>query len=81
MVNNMAAKKVEKKTKGYIVTVKGNPNFVGIGAGGVQFAQGKAEITSARMAAWFREHEGYEVKEIEIADPGDAGENASNSAE
>lgn len=57
----MAAK---KKTKGYIITVKNNPNFVGIGAGGVQFANGKAKIASERMAAWFNEHEGYEVKEI-----------------
>ena len=53
-----------KKAKTYVVTVKNNPNFVGIGAGGVQFAQGKAEITSDRMAAWFREHPGYEVKEV-----------------
>lgn len=66
----MATKKTEKKVKGYIVTVKNNPNFVGVGAGGVQFANGKAEITSERMANWFREHDGYEVKEVvkEVAD-------------
>ena len=55
-----------KKEKKYIVTVKNNPNFVGIGAGGVQFAHGKAEITSDRMAAWFREHPGYAVKDIAV---------------
>ena len=61
----MAAKAAETKVKTYIVTVKNNPNFVGIGAGGVQFANGKAEGVSERMAAWFREHPGYEVKEAE----------------
>ena len=52
-----------KKVKTYTVTVKNNPNFVGIGAGGVQFANGKAVGVSERMAAWFREHPGYEVSE------------------
>lgn len=53
-----------KKVKTYSVTVKNNPNFVGIGAGGIQFANGEAKTTSERMANWFREHPGYEVKEI-----------------
>lgn len=66
------AAKTKKNVKGYIVTVKNNPNFVGIGAGGVQFANGKAEITSERLANWFREHDGYEVKEVEVDAP-DAG--------
>ena len=48
---------------GYIVKVKNNPSFCGIGAGGVQFANGEAHITSDRMAEWFREHNGYEVTE------------------
>lgn len=47
--------------KGYIVKVKPNPAFCGIGAGGVQFANGEAHVTSERMAEWFREHNGYEV--------------------
>lgn len=58
-----AQKKSTIKVKKWVVTVKDNPNFVGRGAGGVQFANGKAEITSERMARWFREHQGYEVKE------------------
>ena len=37
--------------------------YCGIGAGGVQFANGRAEITSKRMADWFKEHEGYNVIE------------------
>lgn len=60
----MAVKKEENKTKSYVVTVKNNPQFCGIGAGGVQFANGKAENVSERMAEWFREHDGYEVKEM-----------------
>lgn len=59
----MAAKKAKKIT-GYEIKVTGNPEFCGIGAGGVQFAYGKAQITGGRMAEWFREHEGYEVTEI-----------------
>lgn len=61
----MAAKKTET-IKNYIVKVKNNPNFCGIGAGGTQFANGEAKVASPRMAAWFKEHEGYEVKEVEV---------------
>lgn len=71
--------KKTNKTKRYVVTVKGNPDFCGKGAGGVQFANGKAVNVTARMAAWFKEHEGYVVEEIEEADAPDtpdAGENA-----
>ena len=58
-----AESKVAQATqdKGYIVKVKSNPAFCGIGAGGVQFANGEAHVTSERMAEWFREHNGYEV--------------------
>lgn len=52
------------KQKQYIVTVKNNPKYCGIGAGGNQFADGKATVTSERMANWFREHRGYEVAEV-----------------
>lgn len=45
----------------YIVTVKNNPDFCGKGAGGVHFANGKAEITSDRMAQWFKDRPGYDV--------------------
>lgn len=50
-------------SKSYVVNVKDNPAYCGIGAGGVQFANGQAVIDSERMAAWFREHEGYTVTE------------------
>lgn len=57
----MAAKKAIKK---YEITVKGNANFCGIGAGGTQFAYGKAIIPEGTLVNWFREHQGYEVKEV-----------------
>lgn len=59
-----AQKKNTTKVKKWVVTVKDNPNFVGRGAGGIQFANGKAEVNSERMARWFREHPGYDVKEV-----------------
>lgn len=55
-----AAKKTEKL---YTVKVKNNTQFCGKGAGGIQFANGKAENVSERMARWFKEHPGYEVTE------------------
>ncbi len=51
------------KSKSYTVKVNDNPAYCGIGAGGVQFANGQAVIRSERMAAWFREHKGYTVLE------------------
>lgn len=59
--------------KAYIVTVKNNPNFCGIGAGGAQFAQGKATVTNPILAKWFGSHEGYTVTEVKD----EAAENAA----
>lgn len=59
----MAAKKAKAVT-GHEIKVVGNTEFCGVGAGGVQFAYGKAQIAGGRMVDWFREHEGYEVTEI-----------------
>ena len=39
--------------KTYIVTVKDNPEYCGVGAGGAQFAHGRATIWDERMASWF----------------------------
>lgn len=50
--------------KTYIVTVKDNPEYCGVGAGGAQFAHGRATISDERMASWFQEHEGYTVTEV-----------------
>lgn len=54
----------KKNVKGYVITVKGRPDYNGIGAGGVQFAYGTATIAGGTIVNWFKEHEGYEVKEI-----------------
>lgn len=54
-------KRVKEKPASWLVKVRDNPNFCGIGAGGIQFANGEAVVTSGRMADWFTEHEGYEV--------------------
>lgn len=63
------AKKAETKTnetknaeKVYIVEtpVQG---FCGVGAGGVQFAYGKAEVRPGWVLDWYREH-GYKVTEM-----------------
>ena len=62
----MAAKKEPKK---YLIEVIGNPEYVGHGAGGVQFAYGKAEIPEGRMVDWYKEHAGYKVTEITEAAP------------
>lgn len=51
------------KEKTWVVKVTKNPEYCGVGAGGIQFANGQATIKSARMAAWFKEHDGYEVVE------------------
>lgn len=53
-----------KNVKGYVITVKGKPNYNGIGAGGVQFAYGKATVAGGTIVNWYKEHEGYEVEEI-----------------
>ena len=52
----MASKQVT-----YLVKIKDNDHFCGIGAGGTQFANGQAVIRDLRMARWFMEHKGYEV--------------------
>jgi hypothetical protein len=65
----MAAKK--KTPIKYLVEVTSNPNCCEVGAGGVHFAHGKAEITDARMAAWYKEHAGYKVTDIYEAETGE----------
>lgn len=63
----MASKKTVKQ---WIITVENNLKFCGKGAGGVQFANGKAEVTSERLAKWFKDHKGYKVEEVKEADNG-----------
>lgn len=64
----------KKKQKMYKITVESNPAYCGIDAGGVQFAHGEAVIPEGRMVEWFREHEGYDVGEIEQTAPAEGTE-------
>ena len=61
------------KERSWVVRGEKNPEYCGVGAGGIQFANGKAVIKSARMARWFMEHGGYKVDEIKggAADDGE----------
>jgi len=58
-----AETKAETKTtaKVYIVETPVK-NYNGIGAGGVQFAYGKAEVNEGWVLDWYKEH-GYKVTE------------------
>ena len=53
--------------KKFIVEVEKNPNYCGEGAGGAQFAHGKATIDNERLANWFEAHKGYKVTEVKEA--------------
>lgn len=44
-------------------------DFCGVGAGGIQFAYGKATVYKGHVLDWYRKH-GYKVTEIkEIKEP------------
>ena len=49
--------------KKYIIKVENNPAYCGIGAGGVQFANGQAVINECPLVGWYKEHAGYVVEE------------------
>lgn len=49
--------------KKYIIKVEKNPAYCGIGAGGVQFANGQAVINECPLVNWYKEHAGYVVEE------------------
>lgn len=57
----MAKSKTEKSEKVYIVETPVK-NFCGVGAAGIQFAYGKAEVREGWVLNWFKEH-GYKVTE------------------
>lgn len=62
-ISNQDSTAVNMKEKKFLVKVTENPNFCGIGAGGVPFANGQATIGEGTLVNWFKEHNGYEVKE------------------
>lgn len=55
--------KAAKAPKKYMVYTPVK-NYCGIGAGGVQFANGKAEVYEGVVLNWFKEH-GYTVEPVE----------------
>ena len=59
-----AEKTKAEKTKAEKIYIVETPvkNFVGIGAAGVQFAYGKAEVKEGWVLDWYKEH-GYKVTE------------------
>lgn len=58
------AAKTETKSKKYLIEVETNKGFCGTGAGGVQFANGKATIGEGTLVEWYRTHNGYKVTEV-----------------
>lgn len=58
-----------KTAKVYIVETPVK-NFCGVGAGGVQFAYGKAEVNEGWVQSWFKKH-GYNVTEKPTGDTTD----------
>lgn len=60
------AKKTEKPEKVFIVEAPVK-DFCGVGAAGVHFAYGKAEVNEGWVLDWFKEH-GYKVTEKPAAD-------------
>lgn len=77
----MAAAKTEAKeiktvdiTKKFRVKVASNPDYCGVGAGDVQFANGEAVISDGIMVNWFKEHKGYKVTEIKSEDAAETAE-------
>ena len=59
--------KANKTPKVYIVETPVK-NFCGVGAAGVQFAYGKAEVNEGWVLNWFKKH-GYKVTEKEAEAP------------
>jgi len=51
-----------KKTEKIYIVETPVENYCGIGAAGIQFAYGKAEVREGWVLDWFREH-GYKVTE------------------
>ena len=63
-------KKTEQTEKVYIVEAPVK-DFCGVGAAGVQFAYGKAEVHEGWVLDWYKEH-GYKVTEKPVVDTASA---------
>lgn len=78
------AKATSKKTapaagKMYVVKTPVK-DFCGIGAGGVHFANGQAEIPEGWVLDWYRER-GYKITEKKVAEPAPAPDPVPNPDE
>lgn len=73
-----AKKKNENSTEKVFIVETPVKDFCGVGAAGVQFAYGKAEVCEGWVLDWFREH-GYKVTEKAAAP--DAAAEAAEAAE
>lgn len=73
----MTNKKTTNKVTTYQIEVTSNPNYCGVGAGNIQFANGKAKTQRERIANWYRGHKGYKVTEVqeEVTAPDEPEEN------
>lgn len=65
-------KNTEKEAKVYIVETPVK-DYCGVGAAGVQFAYGKAEVKEGWVLEWFRKH-GYKVTEKPAEKPAEKAE-------
>lgn len=63
----MAKKDTQPKKYMVYTPVK---DYCGIGAGGIHFAHGKAEVCEGTVLEWYKEH-GYKVEEIGADKPAD----------
>ena len=62
-----ARKKTENSTAKVFIVEAPVKDFCGVGAAGIHFANGKAEVREGWVLDWFREH-GYKVTEKAVAD-------------
>lgn len=71
----MAGKKTESKnTEKVFIVETPVKDFCGIGAGGIHFAHGRAEVHEGWVLDWYREH-GYKVIEKGASDKQEEPEN------
>lgn len=66
----MAGAKKPAKTEKVFIVETPVKNFCGVGAAGVQFAYGKAEVREGWVLNWFKEH-GYKITEKPAAPAAD----------
>lgn len=69
-----AKKKTENPTANVFIVEAPVKDFCGVGAAGIHFANGKAEVREGWVLDWFREH-GYKVTE-KVAAPDAAADSA-----